>query len=392
MCSADCHLMEPPDLWVEGLPRSMRDRAPRYEYTETHRIWHRDGKAFLKEPLAIEGRADGTPITDDVELRMKELAEDGIWAELIFGNMGTFCLGAEDPEYAMACARVFNDYLADAYGPYGDRELPVAMVPVRDVGAAVGEIERVVELGLRSVALPMTPPTPYFLEDYDPIWAVAEASGIPLCFHVGTGGDPFGAGNPIAAAAAAAGDGVLSPRFGDVLATSVGLALQMAPQQLVVTMVASGVLERHPELQVLVVEAGAGWLAPLMEAMDFAWTPKTGHDRESELPVGIDEAGNEVARGFNFKQGGWKYSMKPSDYARRQVKVTFMDEPAPLRFLEVTGTEPLLWGSDFPHPEGTWPRSREVTDRLFAGVDQADKDAIVGGNLAGIFDLELPAV
>jgi predicted TIM-barrel fold metal-dependent hydrolase len=241
-------------------------------YTETHRIWHRDGKAFLKEPLAIEGRADGTPITDDLELRMKELAEDGTWGEA---------------EYAMACARVFNDYLADAYGPYGDRELPVAMV---------------------------------------------------------------------------------------------------------VTMVASGVLERHPELQVLVVEAGAGWLAPLMEAMDFAWTPKTGHDRESELPVGIDEAGNEVARGFNFKQGGWKYSMQPSDYARRQVKVTFMDEPAPLRFLEVTGTEPLLWGSDFPHPEGTWPRSREVTDRLFAGVDQADKDAIVGGNLAGIFDLELPAV
>jgi predicted TIM-barrel fold metal-dependent hydrolase len=324
MCSADCHLMEPPDLWVDRLPRSMRDRAPRYEYTETHRIWHRDGRAFLKEPLGIEGRADGTPITDDVDLRLKELDQDGIWAEMIFGNMGTFCLGAEDPEFAMACARVFNDYLAEAYGAYGERELPVAMVPVRDIDLAVDEIDRVAALGLRSIALPMTPPSPYFLERHDRIWAAAQAHGLPVCFHVGTGGDPFGGGNPLASAGVGGGDELMSPRLGDVVATSLGLVLQVAPQHLVATMVGSGTLERFPQLQVLVVEAGAGWLAPLMETMDFAWMPKTGHDRESELPVGIDDAGNEVSRAFGgFKQGGWKYPLQPSDYVRRQVKVTF---------------------------------------------------------------------
>ena len=75
---------------------------------------------------------------------------------------------------------------------------------------------------------------------------------------------------------------------------------------------------------------------------------------------------------------------------RRQVKVTFQDEPAPLEFLHVTGPEPLMWGSDFPHPEGTWPHSREVTDRLFAGVDPVAREAILGGNLARLYAIPPP--
>ncbi|MHB8463977.1 MAG: amidohydrolase family protein [Acidimicrobiales bacterium] len=374
--------MEPPNLWVERLPSTMRSRAMRYEYTSTHRIWHKEGKPFIKEPLALEGRADGTPITDDVELRLKELDQDGIWAEMIFGNMGTITLSLEDPDFAMASARVFNDYLAEAYGPHRDRELPVAMVPVHDIDAAVAEIERVAGLGLRSIGLPMAPPTPYFGEEYDRVWAAAEAHGLPASFHIGTGGNPFGATTPSMA--------IDSPRGRDVMATTMFTYLSIAPQTLVATMVASGTLDRFPGLQVLVVESGAGWLAPLMESMDFAWVPKVGHDRESELPMNYNEAGDEIARGFGAKHGGWRYDLKPSDYVRRQVKVTFMDEPAPLRFLDVTGTEPLMWGSDFPHPEGTWPRSRQVTDELFAGIDPTDKAAILGGNLARLYGLTLP--
>jgi predicted TIM-barrel fold metal-dependent hydrolase len=204
-----------------------------------------------------------------------------------------------------------------------------------------------------------------------------------LSFHVGTGGNPFGGANPLAQAAASA-------RGADVVATSLGIHLTLAAQNLVASFVGSGTLDRFPDLQVLVVEAGAGWLAPLMESMDFAWVPKVGHDRESELPSNYDEQGREIARGFGFKQGGWQHSLKPSEFVRRQVKVTFMDEPAPLRFLDVTGPEPLLWGSDFPHPEGTWPQSRAVVDRLFTGVSDGDKAAVTSGNLARLFGLSLP--
>jgi predicted TIM-barrel fold metal-dependent hydrolase len=382
MCSADCHLIEPPNLWVERLPKSMRHRAPRYEITESHRIWYQEGKVFVKEHFALEGRADGTPITEDVDLRLKELDQDGIWAEMIFGNMASFILGFSDPDFAIACARVYNDYLAEAYVPHGDRELPVAMVPVHDINAAVDEIERVAALGLRSIGLPMVPQSPYVLENFDLVWAAAQSHRLPVSFHGGTGSNAFGVAFDAAQAAAA------SPRGPGVVTSTIGTYLAIAPQHLVATMVGSGTLARFPELQVLVVEAGAGWLAPLMDNMDFVWTPKEGQDRELAARRDDEE---DVSAAFGYKKGGWPYPLKPSDYVRRQVKVTFMDEPAPLKYLHVTGPEPLMWGSDFPHPEGTWPRSREVTDRLFAGVDPRDKTAILGGNFAKLYGLTVPA-
>lgn len=386
MCSADCHLMEPPNLWAEGLPKAMRSRAPRYEYTDTHRIWHTEGRAIIKEPLQIQGRADRTPITEDIELRLKELHEDGIWAEMIFGNMATQCLGMADGEFALACARVYNTYLAEAYGPYGERELPVAMIPIGDIDAAITEIERVAGLGLRTIGLPMTPPRPYFLDDYDKVWAAAQAHGLPISFHAGTG-----VSNPILLASPSGPEAAASPRFADVTATSFDVFMSVAPQTLVATMIGSGALERYPELTIIVVEAGAGWLGRLMMSMDFSWMPKVGHDREAPVTL-YNDRGEEMAPNLQkFKQGGWPYPLSPSDYARRQVKVTFMDEPAPLEFLHVTGPEPLLWGSDFPHSESTWPRSREVTDALFARVDPADKAAILGGNFAKLYGLELPS-
>ena len=213
--------------------------------------------------------------------------------------------------------------------------------------------------------------------------AAAEAAGLPVAFHVGTGSGAFGAGMAEAMAAAMA-----TERGQETKATTLGIHLAQPPQLLVGTLVGSGTLARHPGLQALVVEAGAGWLAPLMEAMDFAWVPKVGHAREASGRAERANADANVAIGY--KQGGWKHDLKPSEYARQQVKVTFMDEPAPLKFLHVTGTEPLMWGSDFPHPEGTWPHSRSVVERVFADTDPVDAAAITGGNLAALYGLAVP--
>jgi predicted TIM-barrel fold metal-dependent hydrolase len=392
MNSADCHLLEPGDLWSTRLPKSLRDRAPRYDYTETHRIWSVEGKPYLKEPLATEAHEDGTPIAvprgaDDVPMRLKELDADGIWAETIFGNMGVACLGYEDPAFALACAQVFNDYAAETYGEHSDREIVIAPIPVRDIGAAVAEIERVARLGLRGIGLPQTPPTPYFLDTYDPIWAAAAANGLPVSFHVGTGGNPFAGGGVGLLDAKTLAD----PRAARTMTTYASVILTLAPQQLLAALVGSGVLDAHPDLQVVIVESGAGWLAPFMQAMDFAWMPKVGASRDVDRPKGFGAEGEEVDRlGFELKKGGWPFALTPSEFVRRQVHVTFMDEPAPLKFLETTGVEPILWGSDFPHPEGTWPHSREVTERLFDGVDAAAKQAILGGNLARIYGITMP--
>jgi predicted TIM-barrel fold metal-dependent hydrolase len=392
MCSADCHLIEPENLWKDRLPREFRDRAPSFEYADGYRIWKLGEKKVTKEPLEIEARENGDPITDDIPLRIQELEADGIWAETIFGNMGMFCLGFEDPALALAAARTYNDYLAEAFKPYSDREIPIGVVPVRDVPGAVAEIERIASLGLRGIALPLVPPAPYFLDMYDPIFAAAVAHGLPVSFHVGTGQVGSETADGSRALAMLGGGRELPERAMDAI-TTIGTASfgAIPAETLVGTLVGAGVLERFGDLQVAVVECGAGWLAGLMEALDFAWVPKVGAGRERRRPLGYDDQGQPVDRGFKFKQGGWRYPLKPSEYVRRQVHVTFMDEPAPVRFREFTGVEPLMWGNDFPHPEGTWPHSREVTDRIFAGVDPAQKAAIVGGNLAGLYHLDVPA-
>jgi predicted TIM-barrel fold metal-dependent hydrolase len=394
ICSADCHLIEPADLWTSRMPEGLRDRAPKYEYSPTHRFWHFEGRPFLKEPLAIESRPDGSLIPEDVPSRLKELDGDGVWAETIFGNMAPFCLAAKDPAYGMAMARAFNDYLAEHFGPYRNRELGIAMIPIRDVPMAVAEINRVVKLGIRGITLPMTPHQPYFLEEFEPIWATAADLGLPISFHVGTGLHPFdtfGSSSPFH---------ILDPKYltsqraFDAATTISSGIVSLAPTQLLGTLIGAGILERHPKLHIVFVEAGAGWLAPAMEAMDFAWTAKVGADREAEGPISLKADGTEAGgRGAAalFKRGDWPYPLRPGEYVRRQVHVTFMDEAAPLKFRHVTGVDALMWGSDFPHPEGTWPHSQEITGRLFRGVPQSEKDAILGETLAKLYGIERPA-
>lgn len=351
--SADCHLEEPADLWVERMPRRLRHRAPRFRETQTHRVWIVDGAEITHEPLR------GTDLTGDTDWRLRQMDADGVWAEAIFGSLGLYCLRLGDPEYALACCRAYNDYLAETFLSRAEREVPIALIPVVDIEDAVREIERVAGLGLPGLAMPMVPPTPYSDRRYSPIWAAAQATRLPINFHFDDAGVDINE-------RLALGHDPDDARSRQVLTTSLPNLLTFVPQHFVATFVGSGVLAAYPGLTIICVETNAGWLAPLMESMDFAWT-EDGTVR-------------------------WHRPLKPSDYVRRQVKVTFQDEPAPLKFIHVTGTDPLMWGSDFPHPEGTWPRSVERTDALFRDVPEADRAAILGGNMAKLYQLPQPPV
>lgn len=375
--SADAHVQEPPDLWMKRLPKNLRDRAPRYEYTNTDRVWVAEGKPFATDPLAEQTRLDGTLITDDVELRLRDLDADGVWAETLFGNLGLQCLRFEEPEFAVACSRAYNDYVAETFSQYSERQIPIAVIPVRDISAAVVEIERVANLGLRGVSLPMAVNLPYSHETYDPLWDAAQDHCLPISFHFGTGLDVYNQDGTAIIGASGEALAAMPFRAARVRRTSMPNVMTFVPQQLVATIVGAGILATHPGLQIVCVEANAGWLAPLMESMDYGWAESKGTER--------------VDVGTMSRQVRWPYPAMPSHYVRHQIKVTFQDEPAPLKFLEVTGTEPLMWGSDFPHPEGTWPNSCEITDRLFASTTEAARRAILGENLARLYDIAPPS-
>jgi predicted TIM-barrel fold metal-dependent hydrolase len=372
MCSADAHINEPADLWSSRMPKAMVDAAD---------------DSLSMRMLVSSGNMqgdDGMPPPDDVAARLKLLEEDGIWAETIIGNRaGLFVLSIEEPDIAHASARAYNDYIADAFAGYTDRELAIGFIPIRDLDESVKEIERCAALGLPGITLPTKPIDPYHLEQYEPLWAAANAHGFPVSFHATTGGKlsesfaKMSEASPKDIRTRAANKTLGATTFGN------------EAYQVLGSLIGAGVLDRYPELEILFVETNAAWLVSAMEAMDAQWAPIPGESRLNDVFGG--DPNREDASSLEYLLGGvWPYSIRPSDYVRRQVHATFQDELAAIKLREFIGIDQLLWGSDFPHPEGTWPHSKKIVDELFAGVPAAEREAIVGGNVAKIYNIQVP--
>lgn len=356
--SADSHVVEPLDLWVQRLPAQLRARAPRIEEVDGRWVFMVEGmpprrmggppadddKDDAKEKKATGFRAGGS----DPDKRKDDLDEDGVWGEVLYPTIALFGFMIPDSELRWATARAYNDWLAETFAAASKRFAGAALIPVQEPDEAVREIERVAGLGLRSIMLPMQPPAgaPYNTDRYDPVWAAAQAHGVPVSFHVGTGANP-----------------VTERGLGGAVINYVEVGL--GAQRTLAYLATSGVLERFPELHVVMVECGAGWLSWLLERMD--------------------EAFEEHAQWVNPK-----LAEPPSFYVRRQGHVTFGNDAAGVVNREFTGVAPLLWASDYPHPEGTWPYTQQTLERIFAGVDAEPRRRITYETTAKLYGLEAP--
>jgi len=390
LCSADSHFDEPSDLWIKRLPSSLQGRAPHLEWTDAGRETWVEGQ--LDSVLARGVFADEPRhIPDRIDL----MEQQGIWSEVLIGNVGAgTVLGMRDAELATNCARAYNDYLAEVYGPYGDRQIAVGLVPILDLSFALKEIERVASLGLHGVTMPIMTAehAPYFHEVYEELWAAAAAQHLPILFHINTGGRG-GPENAIAAAAVSQDQRTQAAMRSIGVMTGANQAFNV-----LASLVGSGVLERYPELHIVFVECEAAWLASAIEALDYGWgvqeIKRPGLERfgDDVMTVLMDgETGEEVRLSTMQRMGGgWPYSLRPSDYVRRQVHATFIDEPAAVKFREFIGTQQLMWGSDFPHGEGTFPDTKEILDQLFDGVSVSDRDAMTSGAAAQLYGIKLP--
>jgi predicted TIM-barrel fold metal-dependent hydrolase len=294
----------------ERLPRELRERLPDLSQLRERR-----------PPNAAKKEAEIDPRD-----RLRELELDGVEAEVIYGSGPT---SIDDLEEATASVRASNDWLAEMYDGYLDRFAPAASLPLpadpyggrtsqapstAHIAAAAAEIRRAAALRLRPALLPdHCDLLPYNRPEWDPLWAAACEAGMPLAFHTGMGRNPVRVTGP-----------------GGAITNYTLVTTQMA--ETLAHLCAGGVLERFPELRVILVESGAGWLAFAMLIMDA---------------VGI---ANRV----------------------------------------FTGTRCLMWGSDYPHHEGTWPNSQELVAKQFAGVPEADIDRIVRLNAVETFGFVLP--
>jgi predicted TIM-barrel fold metal-dependent hydrolase len=344
--STDSHVTEPITLYEAGVPTSLRERAPR--------IIDRDGwRTLIVEGLDPRKLMPASELADavigdvDVTSRRRDQSRDGVSAEVIFPTFALqACFASDDPSLQLALCRAYNTWAMDALG--GDhRVLPVGLVPMLDIDDAVTTAQELAMGGCRALFLPArVPQRPYNDSGYDRFWAAAQEIGLPLTFHSGTGYEPRVVRGP--------GGAVVNYILG----------AQLDGPMVLLMLAAGGALDRFPDLRVVTVETGAAWLGWIMTQADLIYEDHAMFARP-------------------------KLSLKPSELIRRQCHATFMYDPIAINNRHITGVETLLWGNDYPHPEGTWPASQDVAAKQFDGVSDADVRAIVGGTACQVFGFDL---
>lgn len=360
--SSDCHVSEPPDLWEKRVPAKFRHRIPRVEVDENGEKWsvvegHRPVRVreMKMEGEDLERAKAGSR---DGALRLSDDLRDGIDAEIVYPNKGLQHWTSPDPEMQTAVCKVWNDWaLPEVFKDYQSRMAPAACIAPMDVDEAVKEVQRVANLGYRHLFLPVQPQgnapaerrIGYNHPMFDPLWATISEAGLPVSLHVGTGKDPrTSTGN----------GGAVINYVWNALATAIEPVVQFT---------AGGIFERFPELKVVTVEAGIGWLAWTL------WAADEGYNKHH----------------FAVRP---KLQMLPSEYWKRQGWATFGDDPMGIDTMKYFGgSERIMWGNDYPHHEGTWPHSESVVERTMGHLTMSERRNILGLNAAKLYGFEVPA-
>jgi predicted TIM-barrel fold metal-dependent hydrolase len=303
--------------------------------------------AELKAHLETAGYESARPSGWDPAERLKDQDIDGVGAEVLYGTLGMRLFRMTDGDLQLAFFRVYNDWLAEfcRYSP--NRLHGLALVSLWDVEAGVRELERCAALDLKGAMIWGYPPDdrPYYSPAYDRLWAAAADLQLPLSLHIVTGMGPESKVDFTAAAV----------RY---------MHMIHEVQRSISQIVLGGVLERFPGVQIVAAESDIGWLPHWMQRMDHA-NEKFGAMMDVAL------------------------AMKPSEYVRRQVWVTFMDDPVGASSLETIGSDTFMWGSDFPHTDSTWPNSQAVIKKNFSGVADRVAEQVLHDNAAAIYHIDV---
>ena len=375
----DAHVTEPSDVFAERLPVRYRDQGPRLVRDERsgYDLWKLGDGATISSVghTATAGWPDRFPSSpktmDDVpraawnaEARLEYLDEIGVWAQVMYPNVGGFgnqaFLKLKDPGLQLACVRAYNDWMTDWCAADPRRLLGITATPFWDVEAAVTEVERCAEAGHRGVLFtgePQRYDLPYLGDPHwDKLWAAAQAASLPISFHIGSGdiASGFSPGRIKAHGPGAA-----------YVATSVSLFLTNGCQ--IADLLTSGVLPRFPDLRFVSVESGIGFLPFILEAADYAYG-------ESSMPT--DRPGDPI----------------PSEQFRNQVYGCFFFEELGLgRVIEAIGPDNLLFETDYPHPICLFGNVREKIDASLAGQPDAVRRKVLWDNAAALYRVEAPA-
>src|SRR3954447_13048460 len=376
---ADTHMTEQHDLWTSRAPASMMERVPQVARLDGMACWCVDG--------AILGRAGAGGVVDnhgnkgrsyeglyeweidrahvasyDPVARVKLMDELGVHAQVIFpGVVGLGGQGlagvVEDVALRTMCLEIFNDASAEIQADSGNRLLPMALLPAWDIDLCVREVQRCAAMGLRGVNLTSDPQdlgAPDLASPkWDPVWEACSALQMPVHFHIGAslttmnyfGTYPWDAHDD------------------DTKLAIGGTMLFIGNARVVVNIICSGMLDRYPELKVVSVESGAGWVPFILEALEY--------EMEENAP--------------DLKA---RLSLSPKEFFRRNIYATMWFERSDIaNVVAAVGEDNILFETDFPHPTCLYPDPLTTAARNMDGLSTTAQRKILGDNAAKLYRL-----
>lgn len=393
--SADCHVdlcWLPPDLFTANASSALRERMPYVTEGPNGRMWttkqganlgHMNGmgsagRQYIPGNIQRADRMAATGLYEDgkrgirrltdPDLRVKDQDRDGVQAEVLYGVLGATGR-LNDPPAAVEVMRIYNAWLAEFCAAHPERFAGLASIPNHPIEAAIAEVERVAKRGvLRGLDIANSSDLRPLWDPYwEPLWEVINATGLPLHFHTVGGYAPdhirkiqmIGA-DPTRALLPGAPEVDLPVARAAFAAHITQFQVNMA--NVLTSIIYSGVLERHPRIRLVLGESGIGWIAYVLWRMDAEW-----EDQFKDLSL----------------------TMPPSEYWKRQCWATYQTDPVGIKLLDELGADKIMWGSDFPHPDGVWPDSQEYIERELGHLPAAIRSMIVCENAARLYGFTL---
>jgi len=358
LISADDHMdlyVLPRDLWETRLPAALRERGPRVVETEDGEWWEAEGRRFTpygRKSAGLLSAGDFGFRPSQPEERLKDMDRDGVYSHVIYSPTTT-ALRIEDPELKNACLKAYNDWAAEFNRFDRNRLIALPDIPSHDPVAAAAELTRCVELGHRGAIISNTADTkargvdPIYEDSWARFWDIAQETAMPIHVHLGGGLHTLeGRQN--------------SWRFPAMVA-----AIPMQLDEILCGMLFSGTLEKRPDVKFVLGEAGLGWIPYMLERLD-----------------------HELHK-YGDKCLDYRPEMLPSEIFRRQVLVTYEDEEFGVECLPRIGFDSVMWASDYPHGDSTWPESRKAINEspLMRFGDEAVRK-ITFENAARVYGIE----
>ena len=357
--SADCHAGAQPATYREYLPEKFRARYDEWQAAYEAEMEARTGTFYDQE--AEDARNNDETVLRaiqgewDPRMRIEQLESDGIAGEVIFPQQAPFGGGLlqyrtkVDPTENLEGQRAYNRWLADLCNENPGRHAGVAMITVDDIEVACQDTRDAKEMGLwGGVMIPAGTGDNQYYHDprYEPLWATCEELDMPIHTHSGW-----------------------SPDYGDSPAATAMFVNEVSwfANRAFTAFMWAGVFERYPKLKLIMTEQGSRWILDKLEQFEMHYSS----------PL--------------FKYFGAGLSMPPTKYYERQVFFgASMLSPKDCGLRYEMGVDKLMWGSDYPHLEGTWPHTRQKLNETFAQVDddQEIRD-MLGMNAARVFGFDL---